>query len=164
MKDAQLSEILLLLDPKSGKRLWLGSPTPLGCLRGVSPEQAMWKPHPDRHSIWELTLHIAYWKYAVRRKLEGSPARGFPRSPANWPRVPNIPNAGSWKADRALLRFEHEQLVVATQGFDAKRLGRRVPGSGAYRYLDILYGIIMHDFYHVAQIQLLKRLFRSSRS
>ena len=51
----------------------LGGATPLGCLRGVQPEQAVWKPAPDRHSIWELVLHIAYWKYAVRRNLEGSP-------------------------------------------------------------------------------------------
>ena len=83
MSDPRLTEILNLLDPEPGTRLWHGGASTLGCLRGVAAEQAMWKPHPDRHSIWELTLHLAYWKYAVRRHLDDSPLGSFPRSPSN---------------------------------------------------------------------------------
>ncbi len=88
MDDPRLREILNLLDPPAGKRLWYGGATATGCVRGVTPEQAAWKPAPKRHSIWELTLHLAYWKYAVRRNLEALPPGTFPRSPANWPAVP----------------------------------------------------------------------------
>ena len=134
----------------------------LGCLRGVDPEQAAWKPAPDRHSIWELVLHIAYWKYAVRRNLEGSGRGGFPRSPSNWPRVPEPADAAAWKRDRALLKSEHERLVAAVEGFDPRRLDEEAPGSGSYRFADLIFGVVTHDVYHVGQIQLLKRLYRSA--
>lgn len=162
MKDSRIVEILHMLDPAPGERLWFGGASPLGCLRGVSPEQAAWKPSPDRHNIWELALHLAYWKYAIRRNLEGSPAGGFPRSPSNWPRLPDVIDAASWKKDRTLLRFEHEKLVSAVEKFDPKRLDQKSRGNGAYRYADLLFGTVMHDTYHVAQIQLTKRLYRAA--
>ncbi len=162
MDDPRLREVLHLLAAGAGQRLWLGGATPLRCLRGVGPEQAAWKPAPDRHSIWELTLHIAYWKYAVRRNLEGSPRGGFPRSPSDWPQPPEVADAGSWKADRALLRSEHDRLVAAVRAFDPRRLDEEAPGSGAYRFVDLLFGVVTHDLYHVGQIQMLKRLYRSA--
>jgi len=164
MNDPRIVEVLHLLDPRPGTRLWYGGATPLGCLRGVSAEQAVWRPFPDRHSIWEFTLHLAYWKYAVRRNLEGSPIGGFARSPANWPYVPKVPDERSWKEDRALLRSEQEKLVAAVRAIHPKRLDHEAPGSGAYRLVDLLYGIVMHDVYHVGQIQLLKRLYQNAMS
>ncbi|MEE8526326.1 MAG: DinB family protein [Thermoanaerobaculia bacterium] len=155
--------MLLLLDPPPGQPPWAGGATPLGCLRGVSHEQAAWPPAAGRHSIWEFVLHIAYWKYAVRRKLEGSAKGGFPRKPSDWPRVPDPPNAAAWKRDRALLRDQHRRLVDAVRAFDPRRLDERPPGSRSYRYADLLYGIVTHDTYHVGQIQLVKRLYQSAQ-
>lgn len=163
MSDPRLREILGLLDPPTGRRLWYGGATVAGCLRGVTPEQAAWRPAQGRHSIWELTLHLAYWKYAVRRHLEDLPQGSFPRTPANWPAVPEPADAAHWKADRALLRSEHGQLVEAVRGFDPRRLDKAAPGSGSYRLADLLFGIVSHDLYHVGQVQLLKRLYGGRR-
>lgn len=161
MKDSRLDEILYLLDPPAGQRLWYGGAGIGGCLRGVTPDQAAWKPARDRHSVWELTLHLAYWKYAVRRHLvEGLPQGSFPRSPSNWPAVPGPADGPAWKADRALLRTEHDALVEAVRGFDPRRLDEAAPGSGSYRIVDLLFGVASHDLYHVGQIQMLKRLYR----
>ncbi len=160
MTDPRLSEIVRLLDPKPATRRWFGGATPLGCLRGVSHQQAAWRPAPHRHSIWELTLHLAYWKYAVRRKLEGSAMGRFPRSPSNWPSVPDVVDANTWDLDRAVLKAEHQRLVAAVRAFGPKRLNARAAGSSTYRYIDVLHGIVMHDTYHVGQVQLLKRLYR----
>ena len=113
MDNPRLREIVNLLDPPAGERLWYGGASVAGCLRGITPEQAAWRPAPKRHSIWELTLHLAYWKYAVRRNLEALPKGTFPRSPSNWPAVPKPADAETWKADRGLLRSEHELLVEA---------------------------------------------------
>jgi len=159
--DPRLREILNLLDPPAGKRLWYGGAGAAGCIRGVTPVQAAWKPAPKRHSIWELTLHLAYWKYAVRRNLESLPAGTFPRSPSNWPAVPTPADAAHWKRDRALLRSEHSQLVEAVRAFAPRRLDEVAPGSEHYRFVDLLFGIVSHDLYHVGQIQLLKRLEKS---
>jgi hypothetical protein len=36
-------------------------------------------------------------------------------------------------------------------------------GSGTYRHVDLIYGAIMHNAYHVGQIQVTKRLFAERR-
>jgi uncharacterized damage-inducible protein DinB len=164
MTDARLTEILAVLDPKPGKPLWHGGASPLGSLRGVSPELAAWKPYRGGHSIWEFTLHIAYWKYAVRRRLEDSAVGGFPRSPADWPAMPKGRDDKSWRSDRSLLREEHETLIAAIRSFDPKRLDEKASGRKVYRYLDLLHGVVMHDTYHVGQVQLLKRMYRARKS
>ena len=163
MDDPRIREILNLLDPPAGKRLWYGGAGVTGSLRGVTPEQAAWRPAPKRHSIWELTLHLAYWKYAVRRIIDDLPHGTFPRSPANWPAVPKPADARHWKADRALLRSEHEQLVETVQTIVPARLDDSAPGSANYRVADLLFGIVSHDLYHVGQIQILKRLYEGRR-
>jgi hypothetical protein len=159
MNDPRLDEILRMLDPEPGYRLWHGGASPLGCLRGVSVDAALWKPAPDRHSIWELTLHLAYWKYAVRRNLDGSPRGGFPRCPSNWPKPPEPADEPAWKVDRGLYRSEHERFVQVVRALDPGVLDERAR-DGAYSYVELLHGIVMHDTYHVGQIQLLKRLYR----
>ncbi len=159
MTDPRLAEVLQLLDPPSGTRLWYGGATAIGSLRGVGHAQAAWKPGTDRHSIWELALHVAYWKYAVRRRLDDSVPRGaFPRSPANWPRIPDEPVERAWKEDKALLRREHEALVAIARTLEPDDLNRR-DAKGDYRALDLLFGVATHDVYHTGQIQLMKRLY-----
>ena len=61
---------------------------------GVTPEEALWRPAPGRHNVWELTLHTAYWKYAVRRRLAGAAIGSFDRKPSDWPAIPDPPTCG----------------------------------------------------------------------
>lgn len=157
--DHRLDELIRAMSPPKGTRLWFGGASPVGCLRGVTVEVAARRLAPDRHSIWEFALHIAYWKYAVRRVIEDLPTGSFPRSPSNWPKAPETASEKEWREDRALLRSEHEALVQSVQRFEPRRLDDQAPGSGAYRYIDLMHGAIMHDAYHVGQIQLVKRLF-----
>jgi uncharacterized damage-inducible protein DinB len=164
MKDRRLEEALRHLHPPPGARPWHGGPTALGALRGVSAQVASWKPHPDRHSIWALALHVAYWNYAVERRLTSAPRGAFPRKPSNWPR----PLAGdpetAWIADRELVRTFHDRLVEALVRFDASRLDEPAGGRTPTTYADLITGILLHDTYHAGQIQMLKRLARRRRS
>jgi uncharacterized damage-inducible protein DinB len=150
------------LEPRQG-RAWHGGVTPVGALRGVTAAQARWVPARGRHSIWALTLHIAYWKYAVRRHLEPEAIPRFSRSPANWPALPATPDAAAWQGDRALLALEHERLVEAVRGFDPAKLGRRPVRARKWTYGELIIGVLAHDAYHTGQLQLLKRLWRSTR-
>ena len=163
MSDSRVEEALLLLDPPSGVRLWFGGATLLGSLRGVDSQQALWRPSSGRRGIWELVLHLAYWKYAVRRVLEGGEKGGFSRKPANFPALPDPPSAAAWRRDRDLLRAEHERLLASVRSFDPNRWDQPTPGKGTYRFLDLVFGVVTHDVHHVAQIQLLKRLQREAR-
>ena len=161
MADKRISETLRHLRPPTGAKPWHGGPTVLGALRGVSAEVALWKPFPDRHSIWELALHVAYWNYAVERRLAGGPRGGFPRKPSNWPTPPAEGTVVAWAEDRRLVQRHHESLAEVIAGFDPARLDEIAGGQGHTTFADLITGILLHDTYHAGQIQLMKRLARS---
>lgn len=151
------SLLLEVLDHAFAGRSWHGS-TLSGALRGVTPAQALWRPRRDRHSIWELVLHAAYWKYVVRCRVTGTrPPEGFPRSPSNWPAPPARPDVARWRGDVRLLKRMHAELRSAVAALPARTLGERSP-TGAWRYDEMIYGVAAHDLYHAGQIQLIKRL------
>lgn len=152
------------VDPRLGRGGWHGGPTAAGALRGVSAADAVWRPAPGRKSIWDLTLHIAYWRYAVRRRLTREPTGGFPRAPANWPRVPAEPSTAAWRADVALLKTEHQRLVAAVASVPPRRYGEVLPGGKQWTVGELILGIAQHDAYHVGQIQMLKRLRAARRA
>ena len=157
--DPRITELLHLLAPPTGTRLWFGSASPMGSLRGVSVEAAAWKPYPEGRSIWEQVLHVAYWIYAVRSQLDGSPKNGFPRSPSNWPALPETPDDAAWRCDRRLLKSELDTLVAILRELPPEHLD--APSEKrAYRVIDLLFGAVQHNTHHTAQIQLLKRLYR----
>ena len=154
--------ILQNLQPRAGRGGWHGGPTPVGALRGVQAEQAAWAPLPGRKSIWQLVLHIGYWKYAVRRRLERGAGSRFPRSPANWPRVPDPADGAAWAHDVALLRSEHEQLVAIVAGIPLRRYAEELTGGKRWTVGELILGIAQHDAYHAGQIQMLKRLWQAA--
>ncbi|GBC78834.1 hypothetical protein HRbin09_00042 [bacterium HR09] len=67
-ENPSLALLVALLDQAYDHRSWHG-PNLLGSLRGVSWKRALERPGPQRHCIWEIVLHCAYWKYVALRKL-----------------------------------------------------------------------------------------------
>ena len=158
MTDQRLALTVKHFAPPVGAKLWHGGASPLGSLRGVSAEVALWKPSTGRHSIWELVLHLAYWNYAVWRRVFGAERGGFPRTPSDWPSVPDDASEEAWKLDRALLRTYHERLAEAMAGYDAAHLDETIRGTGKTTAIDLFMGSVLHDTYHTGQIQMLKRM------
>jgi DinB family protein len=156
--DLRIELLLEILDQAFNRKGWHGT-TLRGALRGVSYADALWRPAPGRHNIWELTLHAAYWKYAVRRRLTDGIASSFDRKPSNWPAIPESANAASWKRDIVLLELEHRKLRDAVQMLDPGELGRLSP-RGVWTLAEEIHGVAAHDLYHTGQIQLIKRLIR----
>jgi len=60
MKNPRVQLLLRALDTAYDHSSWHG-PILRGSLRGVSAEEAAWRPAPGRHNIWELAVHAAYW-------------------------------------------------------------------------------------------------------
>jgi hypothetical protein len=145
--------LLASIDEAFDHASWHG-PTLRGALRGVTAEQAEWRPAPGRHSIRELTLHAAYWKYAVRRRLSGDRRGSFALEGSNWFHA--SPDR-SWKDDVALLVEEHRRLRQVIADFPAGALNRPVDARKQTAVYTIR-GIAAHDLYHAGQIQLIKRL------
>lgn len=143
--------ILALLDEGYEKKTWHG-PNLKQAIKGVTAKGAAWRPSRDRHNIWEETLHAAYWKYAVRRRIEGGKRGSFALKGSNFFARPEAGKntEKAWREDKKLLEQEHLLLKAAV----AKILRK---GSDA-RKLRMLYGVAMHDVYHAGQIRLLRRL------
>jgi hypothetical protein len=153
--------LIRILDESYEKKAWHG-PNLRGSLRGLSVEQAVWRPGPARHSIAEQVIHAAYWKYAVRRRLRGDSRGSFPLPGSNWfPVLPTL-SQSEWKNLVDLLECEHRTLREVIFGFPAERLQEKAQG-GKVTNLAIITGIAAHDVYHAGQIQLLKRLQVPSR-
>jgi len=156
--DLRIDILLQLLDQAFDRRAWHGTNL-RGSIRGLTVAEALWRPHPRRHNIWEIVLHTAYWKYSVRRHLTGEPPGSFPRDGSDWPRLPEPANAAAWKRDVALLRDQHLCLRAAVAACPAVRLAT-FPKGLKWRVEQYIYGAASHDLYHAGQIQLLKRLQR----
>ena len=152
----QIETLVGFMDQAFKGPAWHGTPL-WGSLRGVGAEQAVRRPAPGRHNVWELALHAAYWKYVVRRRLTRDESLEFPRSPSDWPATPAVISDASWKADRALLKQEHELLRVVVARFPAREL-RKKAWRSRWTNLQHIEGIASHDLYHCGQIQLVKRL------
>ena len=160
MTDPLVQLLLENIQPRSGREAWHGGPTPVTALRGVSVEEASWHPAPGRKSIWQLTLHIAYWKSTARRRLSSGLGDGempFPRTPANWPRVLTAADGALWRADVALLKAEHARLLAIVATVPISRYGATLAGGKRWTVGETILGIAQHDAYHAGQILLLKR-------
>ena len=155
--DQRIAEVLRLLNPSSIVPLWHGGPTIPESLKNVSVEQAIWKPTSHRHSIWALVLHMAYWKFEVRNRLDGVSGKPFSRQPNNFPALPESPSEENWASDKALLNTESDRLVRAIEQFDPTRLDEFLPSGN--RMVDQLFGIAIHDVHHISQIELTKKLY-----
>jgi hypothetical protein len=153
---------LALIDEAYDHPAWHG-PNLRGALRGLSAAEAAWRPAPARHSVWEIALHAAYWKYAVRRRIVGGLKRGgFARRPSNWPRMADPPSESVWKDDLALLDEEHRLLREVIEAFPAGMLARRIAGT-KHTYGRLIGGIAAHDFYHAGQVRQLIALQGAKR-
>ena len=156
--DSLIGLLLEMLDQAFDQKGWHGT-TLRGALRGVTPREALWRAAPGRHNVWELTLHTAYWKYAVRRRLAGAAIGSFDRKPSNWPAVPDPAHLRAWKRDVAVLEAEHRKLREVVSRLAPAALQRRSP-RGVWTNAEEIHGVAAHDLYHTGQIQLIKRLMK----
>jgi len=151
--------LLELVDRGYNAKSWHG-PNLKGSLRRVDLAIAAWRPQRERHNIWEIVLHAAYWKYVARRRLLGEKRGSFPLKGSNWFIRPVDATGAAWKTDVALLDDVHRSLRMAIEGLDSRFLRRRPAGSKVTN-LELITGVAYHDVYHAGQIQLLKVQARS---
>jgi hypothetical protein len=161
MAQREVQTLVAMLDEAYAGHAWHG-PCLRGSLRGITPQQAAWRPALGRHNIWEVAVHTAYWKYAVRRRLTGEKQGNFGEKGSNWYARPSASDGGksyesAWRRDLALLAKMHRELCAAVLKLDGSELDRRV-GHSRYTVRRSIAGIAMHDAYHSGQIQLLNRL------
>jgi uncharacterized damage-inducible protein DinB len=122
-------------------------------LTTVTAETAAAKPLADRHSIWEIVLHVAAWKRVAARRLKGETVKEPPEG--DWPPLP-VASADSWQKSLRHLDSGHRQVLEATSSLSDKQLEEKTPGTDYTLYF-LAHGAIQHDLYHAGQIALLRR-------
>jgi hypothetical protein len=157
---AEIELLLKIIDQAYDHMAWHGTNL-RGSVRGLTIEEAGWRPAPGRHNIWEVAVHAAYWKYAVRRRLLGEKRGSFPLKGSNWFARPEAPSVEAWRNDIKLLEEMHRSLRQAVGELPLARL-YETPAGKKVSNAAMIYGIASHDLYHAGQIQLLKRLYSTS--
>ena len=158
MTPPEISQLLAIIDAAYDRKSWHGTNL-RGSIRGLTPATAAWRPASNRHNIWELVVHAAYWKYIGLRRLTGGARGSFPLKGSNWMARPQEMSHPAWKADVALLERMHRDLRDAVAGLTPRELAATPKGSKVSNFA-LLSGVAAHDLYHAGQIQLLKRLSR----
>ncbi len=153
-----IRQLLSILDQGYDRKSWHGTNL-RGSIRGLSLEQAAWRPGARRHNIWEIVVHAAYWKYAVWRRLANERRGSFPYKGSDWFTRPEDATDKAWKADVALLDRMHGELRRAIERLRVRDLDVAPKGRTTSNSF-LVTGVAAHDLYHAGQIQLLKKLMQ----
>ena len=136
---------------------WHG-PTLVELLADVSAEEAAQVALPNVHTIWEIVLHAAAWKRAVRARIEGKSVQL--EGDADWPLVLGD-SERAWHDALADLDAAHASLEARVRAMSEAVLDQPSPTDASITIYGTLHGIIQHDLYHAGQIALLKKAIRA---
>jgi len=113
-------------------------------LAGLTPEQAAWKPAPERHSIWQLVNHLIFWHtYHLAHTRTGGTLPREQVMERNW-QEPTTTSDDAWR--QTLASYESMRREVSTALDD--------PGFK----LDNIPNMLMHTSYHLGQIMQLRAM------
>ncbi|MBK7091485.1 MAG: DinB family protein [bacterium] len=131
---------------------WHG-PSVLENLEGVTAKQAINKPIPNAHSIWEITLHITAWFRIVAQRLEGEDPEVTRE--IDWPAIED-PSAKAWVAAVADIKRAYKEYQKVVDKTMDNELFVELPGRGFDLY-HLYHGMVQHCTYHAGQIAILKK-------
>lgn len=121
-------------------------------VKGLTVQEAVWRPGRRAHSVWEQINHVAHWKAYIVQRIAGR----RPRAHQAWPA------AGRTAADlrRSIDRLArlHGELRMTMLKVEPERFAES--RSGRYTLARLLLGSAAHDSYHVGQILLTRKLYR----
>jgi DinB superfamily len=129
-------------------------------LEGVTAIQALSRPIPSAHSIWELVLHLEAWCKLADGAVQGVAIPAWATMPKeqDWP--PVVENGQqAWQQAAASCFASHSKLAEAVKNFEDERLGSTVPGR-TYNFYRLFQSVTQHAVYHGGQIVLLKKALR----
>ena len=121
-------------------------------IAGVSAEEAMQRPIPAAHNIWELVLHITSWANIVMRRLSGG--QSHPYEGEDWPAVHDF-SPEQWSAATDSMSRSYEHLCALVAGMSDEQLLKEAPNGGTIEFM--LHGSAQHAAYHGGQISLLRK-------
>ncbi|HRJ85169.1 MAG: DinB family protein [Ignavibacteria bacterium] len=132
----------------TGKNFWQASL--LKQIEGLTMQQALYKPSPDRHGIWQIVRHIAYWKYWALTYLNEN--KKLNAKEDNWAPMPEVQTEETWQEEIENLRKLNEDCISS-----AAKLGDEIFNSSDERIV-FFRQLSYHDSYHTGQIGFLRAM------
>ncbi len=159
---AELKKFLIdLIDAAWRGQMWLHDVKTL--LENVSSKLASWQPKPNVPTFAEIVYHMKFWKEYVTLPLCGQSNENMPRAEqANGPGR-NLASMPGWDVLRESLLSSHKSFRKAIVAFTERDLMTSMKiGHPAYDFpYRLIYGIILHDSYHLGQLVLLQEMFNA---
>lgn len=119
----------------------------------LSPEEAMQRPIPAAHNIWELVVHITSWSNIALRRINGGQVE--PYDGEDWPEVHDF-SEKNWNQAREALAESFERLSEVVLGMTNAELEAKAPNS-TRSIAGMVNGVAQHTAYHGGQIAILRK-------
>ncbi len=134
---------------------------PMGmAVKGLTAEQAAWKPSPERHSIWQIVRHVIRWKRGALASWAGDPPDYETMTGGDWNAVDG--DQVAWDSDvrtlNELYDEFHRRLQSATDEDMQVSLKSYQQSPRPAQIAKRLAAVFAHDAYHAGQIQYLRAL------
>lgn len=116
-------------------------------VEGLTAAQAAWSPPGTlgkRHSIWQLVLHMVFWRENGLRRIAGEP-KSTPEDIArlNFPELSDTSEA-AWMEARRRFKGTQDRITAALES--------KSPEA------DLIMYMLPHDCYHFGQINYLRAM------
>lgn len=150
---SEVENIVELLNVSYSGTPWHG-PSLIANLDGITAAQALEKPIPGGHSIWELVQHITAWINEAIRVFDGE-QYAILTPEQDWPAI-SAQDETAWQAALGILESSHEALVGAVSELQEDKLWELLDGQD-FTYYWLLHGVVQHNVYHAGQIGLIRK-------
>lgn len=118
-------------------------------IEGLNMSEALYKPSPDRHGIWQIVRHIAYWKHWALIYLNED--KKLNAKEDNWAPLPYVQTEESWQDEIENLRKLNSDCIAS-----AEKLGERIYSDE--EKIVFFRQCLYHDSYHCGQIGFLRAM------
>ncbi len=134
-----------------GRPAWHGALWPH--VADLTAQQALWRPIPQRHCIWEIVRHTIFWRHWLIEHAAGRRVADWKEE--NWT-LPEPANGTAWQAELRRLRSVQRSLNSLFRSTSDRMLLFRGANRKFRRFWWV--GVLAHDSYHTGQIALLRAM------
>jgi uncharacterized damage-inducible protein DinB len=154
VKDLVLSHLEYTFE----KEAW--QPSLAMAIDGLTAAHAVWKPTPQRHSIWQIVQHVTRWKRASFDAWRGKKPDYAAVDRGDWQEISG--SDAAWRQDAQALREISQEIMTWARELTEAEVSRPVGGEDAADATKALavrvQRMATHDIYHAGQIRYLRAL------
>lgn len=127
-------------------------------IRGLTEDQAFWKPNEESNSIAEIVQHLLYWNQTWQTRYKKSHVDAVPS-------IGNNNNSFIIPVNHSFANLKKqllEVLLLWPELLSEEKVESEVNGfSGHVKWWEVLGNVSTHNAYHIGQIIYIRKLQKS---